>query len=61
MYLNASKEIATGVKVSAHINEIQVWIGDRIEYVWFCNNIAEARYHWIGAVAIAKRIASKLP
>jgi hypothetical protein len=59
LYLNASKDIAPGIKVDAYINEIQVWIGNRIEYVWFCNNIDQARYHWVGAVAAAKRLAVK--
>jgi len=59
MYLNFSKEISPGIKIDGHINEIQVWIGNRIEYVWFCNNMDQARYHWITAVAAAKRLAVK--
>ena len=57
MNLNASKKITDQITVIARSNEIQVTVGDRVEYVWFCNNINDARYRWVCAVAAAKRIA----
>ena len=57
MNLNASKKITDQITVIARSNEIQVTVGDRVEYVWFCNNINDARYRWFCAVAAAKRIA----
>lgn len=56
--LNATKEITTEIKVVATLNEIQVRIGQRVEYVWFCNNINEARYRWSCAVDAARRISA---
>lgn len=60
MNLNASKNITAEIKVVARLNEIQVRIGDRVEYVWFCNNINEARYRWVCAVDAAKRLAERV-
>lgn len=56
--LNAIKNIADGIQVVAIINEIQVRVHGRIEYVWFCNNIKQARYRWLCAVDNAKRLAA---
>lgn len=58
MNLNASKQITDSIAVVATINEIQVRVGDRVEYVWFCNNIQQARHRWLYAVEAAKRIAA---
>jgi hypothetical protein len=60
MNLQASKQITESVKVVASINEIQVWKFDRIEYVWFCNNIDQARERWVYAVDAARRLADRI-
>ena len=60
MNLNASKNITAEIKVVARLNEIQVRIGERVEYVWFCNNINEARFRWVYAVDAAKRLAERV-
>ena len=56
MTLTASKKITAELSVVADGNEIQVRIGDRIEYVWFCNNIEQARAMWLYAVSKARRM-----
>ena len=58
--LNASKQITAEIKVVAIVNEIQVKNGDRVEYVWFCNNIQQARSEWVYAIDAAKRLAMRL-
>ena len=58
MNLQASKQITENIKVVANANEIQVWVSDRIEYVWFTNNIEQARERWVYAVGVAKRRAA---
>jgi hypothetical protein len=58
MTLSATKQISDTVSVVASINEIQVKISGRVEYVWFCNSIQEARGRWLYAVDVAKRIAA---
>ena len=57
MNLNAIKQITESVSVVATMNEIQVTISGRVEYVWFCNSIEQARGKWRYAVDVAKRIA----
>lgn len=56
--LSASKNITDKIAVVATVNEIQVRVCDRVEYVWFCNNINEARYRWQCAVDVARRISA---
>lgn len=58
--LSASKQITAEIKVVAIVNEIQVRNGDRVEYVWFCNNIQQARSEWTYAIDAAKRLAMRL-
>lgn len=60
MNLHASRNITAEIKVVAKVNEIQVLVGSEIEYVWFCNNIGEARFRWLCAVGAAKRLALRL-
>jgi hypothetical protein len=58
MNLNATKQITESVSVVAILNQIQVRIGERVEYVWFCNNLNEARYRWSCAIEAARRVSS---
>lgn len=60
MTLHASKQITNDISVVALLNEIQVRVGDRVEYVWFCNNIEEARRRWVQAVDAAKRLNERM-
>jgi hypothetical protein len=60
MTLHARKQITNDIAVVALLNEIQVRVGDRVEYVWFCNNIEEARCRWVQAVDAAKRLNERM-
>lgn len=60
MTLNASKKITEQIEVAASVNEIQVRINNKVQYVWFCNDINEARYRWSCAVELANRIAQRI-
>ena len=60
MNLAACKQIADKITVVATGNEIQVRVGIRVEYVWFCNSIQEARGRWLQAVDAAKRLNERM-
>jgi hypothetical protein len=60
MNLAARKQITDTIAVVAILNQVQVRIGDRVEYCWFCNAIPQARSRWVEAVAAARNLASRL-
>ena len=41
-------------------NAVTVWAPKRVEYVWFCNSIQEARGRWLQAVDAAKRLNERM-
>lgn len=60
MNLAVCKQIADKITVVATGNEVQVRVGIRVEYVWFCNSIQEARGRWLQAVDAAKRLNERM-
>jgi len=54
------KKITDQISVVRIGNEIQVRIGDAVEYVWFGNNINEARGLWVYAIDAARRLAARI-
>jgi len=53
-------QITSEISVVRIVNEIQVRIGEAVEYVWFCNNAGERAFRWECAIDAANRLAGRV-
>ncbi len=56
----SNKKITSEISVIKIANEIQVRIGERVEYVWFCNTAGELAWRWEHAIDAAERLAKRI-